>query len=193
MRQLRLSEIAIVQELHVHEDDDDTNNHACTVVLRDSEIVLKKVPVSSGRLGMVAIPDIDDVVLIQFINGDINAPIIVGSLYNEVTRPPLSTPGSAVLHLPEGAGEGDGARLELNAADELSLKINIGGALTLELKDDDPVVMLDVADGGASITIERDGTVQLESQGNIEMKGGGDINIEASGQLNMKGSVINLN
>lgn len=192
LQQQRQAEIAVVQEIHPHQDDGDKDNYACTVVLRDSDIVLKQVPLCSGRLGMVAIPDVGDVVLVQFINGDINAPVIVGSLYNDASRPPMSGEGAAVIHLPQGAGDGDAAHVELQTAQTLSLTVKLGGAMELKLQDDDPVVHLDVG-GNATLKIDRDGTIMLEGQNNIVMKGSGNVDIEAGGQLNLKGSVINLN
>lgn len=192
MQQLRSAEIAVVQELHPHEVDGDKDNYACTVVMRDSDIVLKKVPLCSGRLGFVAIPDIGDVVLVQFVNGSVNAPVIVGSLYSEASRPPANSEGVALMHLPQGASEDSAARVELNTRDKLSLAIKIGSSMELTLQDDDPVVNIDVG-GSAKFTIESDGTITLEGQNNIVMKGSADINIEAGGQLNLKGAKINLN
>ncbi len=79
------------------------DNYACTVVLRDSEIVLRHVPVATSRIGTVAIPAVGELVLVQFVGGDINAPVIVGRLYNDEDRPPENDDGQAVLHLPLGA------------------------------------------------------------------------------------------
>src|SRR5262245_10016388 len=82
----RMAELAIVQDQHPADPD----NYACTVRLRDSDIVLSKVPVATSRLGSVAIPPVGALVLVQFLNGDVNAPVVLGSLYNEEDRPPES-------------------------------------------------------------------------------------------------------
>lgn len=189
----RAAEIAVVQEIHPHASDGSTDNQSCTVVLRDSRIVLKRVPVASSRLGVAAIPDIGDVVLLQFVGGDINAPVIVGSLYNENSRPPVNEEGQFVLHLPQGSGAGSGVHLVADSANGTSVKLNLGSAVALTLQDDDPVVSLEVDGGGATLLIERDGSITIESQTNIVMKGGGNVDIEAAGQLNLKGATINLN
>src|SRR5438552_1540951 len=82
LRQIRTAELAVVQEQHPHASESDTDNYACSVRLRNSGIVLKQVPIATSRIGSVSIPSTGDLVLVQFIGGDINAPVITGSFYN---------------------------------------------------------------------------------------------------------------
>src|SRR5690606_17769813 len=70
MLALHLAELGVVQEAHPHADKGDDNNHACTVRLRDTGLVLPRVPVAVGRKGLASIPDVGDLVLVQFIGGD---------------------------------------------------------------------------------------------------------------------------
>lgn len=193
IKQLRLGELGVVQEQHAHESDSDQNNYGCTVALRDSQIVLKKVPVATGRLGVTAIPDVGDLVLVQFLNGNINAPVIVGSFYNDEDRPPVSASGQAVLQLPKNGSEGEGVHVKASSEDESSLTLNIGGSVIVNLKDDDPAVEIDVGDGSGVITIDSDGTVNIASATELNVKSDADMNIEAGGTLNLKGSVVNIN
>ncbi|WP_020408675.1 phage baseplate assembly protein V [Hahella ganghwensis] len=190
LRQSRIAELAVVQEQHPHADDEDTDNYSCTVVLRDNGIVLKKVPVMVMRKGAAAIPDIGDLVLVQFLNGDINAPIIVGSLYNDEDRPPANSSGQAVLQLPLGGG---GIELLVDTENSTSVELKVGNGVTLTLIDDDPVVTIDVDSGKAKLEISRDGSVSLNSGNGVEIKSGADMTIEAGGQLNLKGSMVNIN
>jgi hypothetical protein len=185
---LRVAELASVQEVFPA----DPGNYECTVVLRDSQIVLKNVPLAVPRKGLAAVPDVGDLVLVQFVGGDLNHPVIIGSLYNDADRPPENKERQLVLHLPIDADADSALRLELNEASPMSLKLNIKGTLKLILQDDDPVVSLDVG-GNAKLSIDRSGAVKLESQGNLDIKAGGNLKVEAGGQLNLKGSVVNLN
>lgn len=187
MARYRSAELAVVQEVHPSDPD----NYACTVVLRDTDMVLKQVPLATVRKGVAFVPDVGDLVLVQFIGGQLNAPVITGSLYNDEDRPPKNAEKQAVLELP--VGDSDGVRIEVNSDSAKSIVVTIGGALKMTLIDDDPVVSLDVGDGSAKLSIARDGSVKLESGNALEIKAGADIKIEASGQLNLKGSVINLN
>jgi phage baseplate assembly protein gpV len=187
----RTAELAIVQELHPHADAGDADNYACTVRLRDTGLVLRRVPVATPRLGTVAIPAEGDLVLVQFVGGDLNAPVVVGSLYNDEDRPPPSGADTAVLHLPLGAGDADAVHLELRHGDTRELTLRLGNGLTLALRDDDPVVEVDVA-GKASLTFDRDGALTVRSNGNVTLEGS-EVRVEARGTLTLKGATVNIN
>jgi phage baseplate assembly protein gpV len=190
--QVRTAELAVVEEQHPDE-------LACTVKLRDAAIVLRKVPVATQRIGMASIPAVGDLVLVQFVGGSINAPVLTGRLYNDEDRPPANDDAQAVLHLPLGAGDDDAVHWELHSGDTREIVLKLGGGLELHLRDDDPVVELSVDGGKATLKIERDGAVTLESSGNLKVKGadvsleGNSIKVEASGELNLKGAKVNLN
>ncbi|MBI9093056.1 MAG: hypothetical protein JEZ12_27915 [Desulfobacterium sp.] len=89
VRRVRTAELGVVEEQHSHAEESDKDNYGCTVALRDSGIVLKKVPVATQRIGTVGIPAVSELVLVQFIGGDINATVITGRLYNDEDRPPV--------------------------------------------------------------------------------------------------------
>ena len=197
---LRSTELAVVQAQHPHESDGDTDNYAVSVRLRDTGIVLSKVPVATGRLGAVAIPPVGALVLVQFIGGDVNAPVVTGTFYTDEDRPPANADGQVIWNLPADASPDDAVRLEVSSADSKSVVLKIASAVTVEIKDDDPAVSIDVG-GNAQITIDSDGKVAIKSSQSLELKASSDLKIEAQGnlelkaggQMTIKGSVINLN
>jgi len=189
---VRTAELALVQEQHPHAEDSDKDNYACTVRLRDSGIVLEQVPVATSRIGCVSIPAVNELVLVQFVGGDINAPIITGRLYNDEDRPPVNDDGKAITHLPLGAEDDDAVHIELHSGDTRELVFKLGSGIEVNVRDDDPVVELKVDGGKLTLQVDRDGAVALESQGNVELKGS-EISIEAQGQLNLKGGTVNIN
>jgi phage baseplate assembly protein gpV len=189
---VRTAELAVVQEQHPHASESDTDNYACSVTLRDSGILLKQVPVATARIGTVAIPAVGDLVLVQFIGGDLNAPVIIGRLYNDEDRPPVNEDGQAILHVPLGADDAEAVHFELRSGDARELILKLGTGLVVNLRDDDPVVEVDVGEGKAKLSIAQDGAVTLESSGNVSLKGT-EIAIEASGQLTLKGATVNIN
>ena len=115
--------------------------------------------------------------------GDINHPVIIGSLYNNQDRPPLNGDGKAVLHLPSGAADSDAAHIEVSTKDKIALKISMGSTV-VTIQDGDPVVSID-AGGNAKVTIGSNGAVTMESSGNVELKAQGNMNIEAAGKLTL--------
>jgi phage baseplate assembly protein gpV len=187
LKRLRTAELAVVTEIH----PTDPANYACTVELRDSGIVLKHAPVATHKLGAVAIPAVGDLVLVQFVGGDIDAPVILGSLYNDEDRPPESADGQCVLHLPLGADDDDAAHIEVSSLDKRVLIVRMGST-EVTIQDDDPAVKIDVG-GNASLTIGSNGAIKIQSSGNIEMKADGNIKVEAAGKLELKGATVDIN
>lgn len=200
VQSLRSAELAVVQAQHPHESDGDSDNYAVTVRLRDTGIVLGKVPVATGRLGSVAVPPAGALVLVQFIGGDVNAPVVTGTFYSDEDRPPVNADGQVIWNLPADAAPDDALRLEVSSTDKKSIVLKIASAVTVELKDDDPAVNIDVG-GNAQVTIDSDGKVTITSSQSLEVKASSDVKIEAQGNFDLKaggtmtikGSVINLN
>jgi uncharacterized protein involved in type VI secretion and phage assembly len=148
--------------------------------------------VATPRIGAVSIPAVGDMVLVQFIGGDLNAPIVTGSLYNDQDRPPPSDDGQSILHLPLAASDDDAVHVELHSGDRRALLFTLGGGLSLTAQDDDPVLELTVDGGKARVKIDRDGAIAIESNGAIELKGN-EITIEAQRNLTLKGAKVNIN
>ena len=200
LRQIRTAELGVVQEQHPHAAEDDTDNYGCTVRLRNSGLVLRQVPVATQRIGQASIPAEGELVLVQFVGGDVNAPVITGRLYNDEDRPPVNADGQAILHVPPGAGEDEALHVELHSGEALAIHLTLGAALTLDVQDDDPVVTLDIDGGKATLQIDRDGAITVESQGAITLKGN-EVTVEADTTLTLKGGsevtveggTINLN
>lgn len=185
------AELGVVQETHPHADASDTDNHAVTVALRDSGIVLDRVPVASPRTGVVSIPEVGDVVLVQFIGGSPDAPVVVGALHSDAMRPPANAEGQVVWHLPADADNGSAAHLELTSGDEVAFVVRLGSGVTLTLRDGDPPVELDVG-GQAGVTVDSGGAVSLESNGDVLVKGN-QVSIEAAAKLELKGAIVEIN
>jgi phage baseplate assembly protein gpV len=199
MRGLRMPELAIVQEIHPHAGASDTDNYACTVRLRDSAAVLQRVPLMTLRKGLVSIPDVGDLVIVHYLGASANAPVILGSLYNDEDRPPENAAGDFRLRLPADAGDGEGVDLHVTSAETASTTLKLGSSLELKLQDDDPVVSIDVGGGQAQLVIDSDGTLTLKSNKAVVLDStevtlkGASISVEAQGELTLKGAVINLN
>jgi phage baseplate assembly protein gpV len=194
------AELAVVKESHPHADAGDTDNYACTVVLRNTGLVLRQVPVATPRIGQVSIPAVGDLVLVQFIGGDLNAPIITGSLYTDGARPPVSQPQQAIWHLPPEAAEDDALRVVLKGEDPKEIQLSLGAALKITLLDDDPVVSIEVDGGKAAIAIDRDGAITITSQGELTLEGDAisvkaqsKLSLECQGDTVIKGATVNIN
>jgi phage baseplate assembly protein gpV len=175
----RVAEVGVVTEAFAHADGGDTNNYECTVRLRDTGLELQRVPVATGRVGLAAIPNVDDLVLVSFVGGDLHGAVIIGRLYNDDDRPPEAKARECVYVSPDDAESG---------IRRAYLEFPNGNTLLL---DDDKVVL---SAGDTTVTINNGGDVQIDSSakvmvkssGNTEVTAQGDITLDASGSLSVK-------
>ena len=191
-RQRWFTALGIVHSVH------GGSEHACTVELREVGVVLPRVPIAVGVLGGVALPNIGDVVVVAFANGDIHAGIVLGSLYNQNTAPPDHGPGQIVLNLPAGETADDSRLLltvDVPGTGSRSATLTLGGTVTVEVKVDDEGVV--VKAGEASLTLHQssssDGSAKLEVSGSsVEIEQSGDITVKASGTLKLQATNVEI-
>ncbi len=168
---LHITQLAEVTDLFSHESDSDKNNYQVSVMLRDSGISLPKVSVATQRIGSVALPKIGDLVIVQFIGGDIHHPIITGRVYNDVDRPPVAKPNEWYFESCD-AEESDTRRFAAVFPNNNSITV----------VDDEATVVM----GDSTLIMKNDGTLELIGKGDINLKAEGNISIEAGGDLKME-------
>lgn len=179
LNKVRVAEVGVVTELFSHESGSDKNNYECNVRLRDTGLELHRVPLATQRIGLAAIPNVDDLVLVQFIGGSLHGAVITGRLYNDVDRPPEAKAKEFVYVCPDDAESG---------VRRVYLEFPNGNTL---LMDDDQVV-LEVGDtkltmkNSGDVEIKSNAKVVIQSQGNTEIKSQGDIKLDATGSLTLK-------
>jgi uncharacterized protein involved in type VI secretion and phage assembly len=200
--------LAVVQEVHTSGPD-----YACTVQLRDSGVVLPKVPIAVQFIGFASIPREHDLVLVAFAGGDLHAPIVIGRLYNEEVEPPKNAPGELVSILP-GDETSETKRIELRVATDGKRSITLtlsGDSVSIELAVDDEGIHFKTQDvtleltqsgasdgkaelkvGDAKITLEQAGDISVETKGKLSLKAT-DIEIKADASVKVSGTTVELN
>ncbi len=164
-------ELGIVTAAQSREDDGSENNHQVNVRLRATGVELQHVPVVVSRLGISAMPKVDDLVLVVFVNDDLNAPVVVGSVYDETVSPPVGK-SAELVYMPADPDDASIRRLHFELAN--------GSLMTVD--DDKITVQL----GGTELVINRDGDVTLKGAAKLDVKMQSDISLEASGNLSLK-------
>ncbi|CAN5192370.1 hypothetical protein BH18ACT4_BH18ACT4_09460 [soil metagenome] len=165
----RTLELAVVTDVATNAGGAGDHNLAVHARVRGSAVELQHVPVAVGRLGLSSVPRVGDLVVVGFVAGDLNGPVVLGSLYDEQVRPPDAEPDEVVYAVPD-----DAAAIGVR---RLAVELPNGNTVTV---DDDTVV---VKMGGTSLTIESDGAIALEASGDISLRAGGDVRIEAGGDI----------
>ncbi|HHG85662.1 MAG TPA: hypothetical protein ENJ82_13015, partial [Bacteroidetes bacterium] len=170
------TELGLIIAVFPHESDSDDDNYACNVRLKNrkqpdgSDFELQKVPIATQHIGLANIPNLNDLVLLSFIGGDINAPVITGRLYNDEDRPPA------------------------NASDEFILQHSLKKGGTVKM-DADGVITLSGQDGKSVVTINDDEvtlstgndqvTIKLEGGGITIDSGTSDVTIKSAGNVTL--------
>lgn len=168
------TELGIVTAVFPHASDSDKDNYQCSVQLKNkkqpdgSDFELRKVPLLTPHLGLVNIPNVGDLVLVTFISGNLNAPVIIGRLYNDEDRPPINQEQEFLLqHNLEGGG---------------SLKIDTEGVVTVTSKNEQNVITVKdeeiaAASDKASVTV-KGGDITLKNEQCQVVLSGGNITID---------------
>lgn len=167
----RFPELGIVTQVFPKTSDGGKENHQVAVRLPSSDVELLRAQVAVGRLGLAALPRVGDTVVVVFIDGDLNAPIVVGSLYDHVNHPPKADAAEIVYKTPDDAASG---------VRRLYIEAPSGAKISL---DDD---LLSIALGGTTIDVNRDGNVEIKSAADVSITSSGDIKLEAQGGVSIK-------
>lgn len=169
------TELGVVTAIFPHAAEGDRDNYQCSVRLKNrkqpdgSDFELRKVPVATPHLGLANIPAVGDLVLVTFLGGEINAPVITGRLYDDQHRPPVNRDRELLLqHDLEGGG---------------SLKIDSGGVITLMSKNQQCTIT--VEDGGVTIDVASN-DVTIQSSGTIKVGDAGTASVELGGRVAAK-------
>jgi uncharacterized protein involved in type VI secretion and phage assembly len=181
LQSFKTAELGVVSKVYAHESASDKNNYQCDVKLRNSELELKRVSVATPRIGAAAIPNEDDLVLVQYLNGDIHSAVVTGRLYNDVDRPPEAKPHEFVYIAPDRAEQGvRRIYLELPKGNKLTLtddKLVLEmGKTTVTINNDGDVAL----ESNAKLTINTKGDATIKVQGNLELNAAGDVKLEGN-------------
>jgi uncharacterized protein involved in type VI secretion and phage assembly len=177
MRKLHLPTLGVVTSIFPHSSAGDKDNYECNVRLKNTELELRKVPIATQCIGLAGIPRVGDLVIIVFINGDINAPIIVGRLYNDEDRPPLNN-AEEIVYVPPYEANPEVRRIYIEFPQGMIFRIT-----------DDEV---DIKAGDTKVIVARDGDVVIESKANVNVIADGDATLKSKGKMTILGESIKI-
>lgn len=153
-------------------------------------------PMAGAGRGFVAIPEVDDEVLIAFEREDMRFPVVLGGLWNGKDKPPRFN------------GDGKNDKRILQSRKEHYLLFDDGAKGVVELFHqkgrkvtftDDGITMDDGM--GNSVKIDSNaGSMTIEAKGDLKIKAAtitiqatGTLDVKATGTLSVRGSLVNIN
>ena len=196
---------AIGRVVDTYGPSDNLGDYAVSVELRDSGLVLPRVPVASGVLGFAAIPAVEDLVIVVFAEGSYHAPVVVGRLYTPDLNAPKHDAGQLTLQLPPGDDE---PALDLTIdGNEPSWRLKMPGDVLLECVEEkinltvgELKLVIDaggggsaeLAAGGAVLRIKQDGDITLSTQGNLTLEGN-EVSISGMSKVSVSAPQVEIN
>ena len=150
---------------------------------------------AGNEQGFFFMPEVEQEVLVAFINADVNSPIIIGALWNVNSLPPQKSDN----------GKNNIRKIRSRSGHEIVFDDNIeGSAQKLKITSSSGhKIILDDTSGSEKISIEdkSGGKIELDTSSNkISILSSMDITIEAtnidikaSGELTLKGALIKIN
>ena len=208
-KKLNIVEMGIVTSIFPHSDASDKDNYECNVKFKNRDLELRKVPIATQHIGFAYVPNVGDMVLLAFINGNINAPVVIGRLYNDENTPPVNEAGEIIFESPDP--EKSGLRrlymkfpsgIVLTITDD-ELKAEVGKSVVTIKTDGDVTIesnaKFDIkAKGNTTVTSDGDlslsgQNIKIESKQGLDLKAGTKAKVEASATLDLKGAIVNIN
>ena len=169
IRKIYVTEVGVVTNVFPGPDDFyrcHVNLLSRGVAAGEGDIELRDVPIATQQIGLVNIPNIDDLVLVSFLNGDLQAPVIIGRLYNDAQKPPANEIDEFVYVAPEIKGNDENAR---------RVYVEFPSGIKLTMTED--IVNLEA--GKTILTINRDGNVEIECNEAVSITATGDMTFKA--------------
>jgi uncharacterized protein involved in type VI secretion and phage assembly len=191
LRSIHITELGLVEAVYPHSANDDTDNYGCDVRLKNSGLLLKRVPIATSHIGTAGIPNVGDLVLLTFDKGDINQPIVIGRLYSDTDRPPLNRSNEVIFRLPLAEADDKtikaGVRNFQDQSAPREILIEMSPKITVRIADNTvhatagkTEMKLDQPDGsGGRVTV-------VAGRTKITMNQDGDVTVEAAGAMTLK-------
>jgi phage protein D len=163
---------------------------------------------SGNESGLCLIPAVGDEVLVTFVHGDFDQPIVLGGLWSGKNKLAKETGaangGEEPLIRTWHSNTGHVIAVYDNAEDKIEIVTAGGESITLSDKDkkityqnSQVTIVLEETkysvDAGTEINIKAGTNLKLESGANMTIKAGGNLDINATGQINIKGAMVNIN
>lgn len=200
LKKVLTTELGIVTSVFPHSAESDNDNYECNVKLKDKDLELRKVPMMTQHIGLSNPLHVGDLVVVTFINGDINAPIILGRLYNDEDRPPLSKQ-EEVIYKPAYSKNPDLKRLNvvLPGSDDENLNIELhDDAMTTKVGKSlvtikqAGMIELKTEPGKKCIIIMDDKGLRIDTEGDVQIHSNGAVTVECDSDLTFKAQNITL-
>ena len=150
--------------------------------------------------GFFAVPQVNDEVMVAFVHGDFNQPVVIGAVWNgkhKIPKQPKDAPqGQKPLVRSWHSPKGHRIVLDDTSAKKIEIVTTDGRSITLSDQDKKMIIKtqsVELTLEDQKLTIETATEINIKAGSNLKMEANGNMDIQASGQLTLKGAMVNIN
>jgi len=205
LQRVRVADLGVVEAVGPHRDASDRDNYGCDVRLKNSALLLKRVPIATSHIGSAAIPNVGDLVLLTYDKGDVNQPIVIGRLYSDADRPPANDSNEMILHLPLHAADDEAIKTAVrnvrSASPSREMIAELPPKITVRVTDG----VVRATAGQSEMTLDQSGasggtvtihagrsTVTIDQDGDVTVDSAGSMTLRAAGDLVLQGNSVSI-
>ena len=169
----------------------------------ESDWVRVATPGAGPDAGFCLIPAVQDEVLVAFIHGHFNQPVVVGSLWNGQASLPKDVLDAPESEKPKVRSWRSRTGHRITTYDNTKNKIEVMSAEGHQITLDDSGKKIEIkSSGGLSITLnDSSKEIKIDSSGKVTVNGslgvriesGANLELQAAEQVTIKGKMIQLN
>ena len=137
---------------------------------------------ASKKFGAVFFPEVDDEVIVAFMNEDPRYPVILGSVYSK-QHPPAYPPDEKTKNAKKAVVTKSKLQITFDDQDKI-IQISTPGKHTIKL--DDKTGAISIKDSNKNTVSLSKGGITLDSGSHIKITAKGNITLDAKGNLSMK-------
>jgi len=143
-------------------------------------------PYAGNGFGATFVPELQCEVLVAFVHGDMNEPIVIGGLYNGADKPPSYHDGTTTDVKMIKTQAGHVVRLD-DSARARAIELKTAGGHDVVLDDQNRTITITSSGGHKLVLDDRGNVVELAAAG-----GAGKLTIEASGKVTITGTIVTV-
>jgi phage baseplate assembly protein V len=145
-----------------------------------------------NQMGSLFLPEVNDEVLVAFLMGRLDQPVVIGSLWNKKQQPPDFNDKNDIRKIKTKSGH-EITFDDTSGSGTVTLKTSKGHNITIS--DKDKKITVETQDKQQSLTLDESGkkaTLKVGSASTLEMNAQGDVKLTGSKSVTVKGAQVKV-
>jgi uncharacterized protein involved in type VI secretion and phage assembly len=160
-------------------------------------------PGAGNKAGLIAVPSLDDEVMVAFEHGDFNRPYVLGGVWNGKKGIPGETggaPSGNIDQIREIRSTGGHYIAMYETSGDKKIVLMTAGGHSIVIDDQNKKVdvkssggqQVGIDDQGRKVTVSGTGDIDIKATMNVNIKASAQVKIEATGPAEIKGATLTI-